>query len=207
MSFTPGQPILFRSIRRGVILGALPMTVVRDEPALSVTYIAPRTPAKWPVLADGRDVRSVPPEEAYALKWTVADRQWEGQGMLMVTPRGAAHSVWHFWTGAERSFAGWYVNLQAPLRRSALGYDSEDHTLDVWVERPRVWEWKDDHELEAAIKVGYYTREEGAAIRAEGQRVVERIERWDSPFCDGWERWEPEADWPIPELPADWDRL
>lgn len=207
MSFEPGDQILFRSVKGGRVHGALPVRVVQDDAALSVVYLAERTPVKWPALPDGGDPRSIPAEDAFRAGWRTVDRNWTGRGILMVTEPGTAHSVWLFWEGPERAFWGWYVNLQAPLRRTPLGYDSEDHTLDIWVERPRSWQWKDEHELEAAIKVGYYTPAEGAAIRAEGARVVERIERWDSPFCDGWERWEPDPNWPIPELPADWDRV
>ncbi len=206
--FEPGEQILFRSVKDGRKLhGALPVTVVRDDTTLSVLYLSEGTPIRWPSLADGRDMRSIPPEEAFASEWTTVERKWEGEGMLMVTPRGAAHSVWHFWEKPNRSFWGWYVNLQAPLRRTAHGYDSEDHLLDIWVESPRSWEWKDSHELDAAVRVGYYTADQAGAIRAEGKRVLGRIERWASPFCDGWERWEPDPAWPNPELPSDWDRL
>lgn len=205
--FEPGRQILFRSVKRRQIHGALPVTVVRDDPELSVLYLAAGTPIKWPALADGRDPRSIPAEQAFASEWSVFDRTWEGHGILMVTEPVAAHSVWLFWKEPSRTFWGWYVNLQAPLSRTPLGYDSEDHTLDIWIETPRTWEWKDSHELDAAVKVGYYDAEEGAEIRAEGERVVERIERWDSPFRDGWERWDPDPEWPIAQLPHDWDRM
>ena len=208
MSFAaPGEHILFRSVKDGKLHGALPVTVVRDDPELNVVYLAAGTPVRWPALPDGRDLRSIPPEEAFRAGWTTVERAWQGHGILMVTEPGAAHSVWLFWQGPQRDFWGWYVNLQAPLRRTPLGYDSEDHTLDIWVERPREWEWKDEHELEAAVAVGYYTPEQAAEIRAEGERVVARIESWDSPFSDGWENWQPDGDWPLPELPADWDRV
>lgn len=32
------------------------------------------------------------------------------------------------------------------------------------------------------------------------------INAWGAPFSDGWEHWRPEPHWPVPELPADWDR-
>jgi hypothetical protein len=207
VTFEPGEHILFRSVKDGQLHGVLPVTVVRDDDELSVVYLAEGTPIRWPALADGRDMRSIPPEDAFASDWTTVGRTWEGQGILMVTPPGQAHSVWHFWHEPNRSFWGWYVNLQAPLRRTPLGYDSEDHTLDIWVEAPRTWEWKDEHELEAAVKAGYYTAEKAAAIRAEGERVIQRIERWESPFSDGWDRWQPDPAWPVPELRPDWDRL
>jgi Protein of unknown function (DUF402) len=56
---------------------------------------------------------------------------WTGDGVLIVGRPGRAHAIWLFWE-SER-FAGWYVNLEAPWRPSRLGFDTEDHTLDVWV--------------------------------------------------------------------------
>jgi hypothetical protein len=207
VSFRPGDHILFRSVKDGRVHGALPVTVVNDEADLSVLYLAEGTPIKWPALPDGGDPRSIPPEDAFRAGWSTIDRNWTGHGILMVTDPGAAHSVWHFWRDPNRTFWGWYVNRHAPLRRTPLGSDSDDHTLAIWVEQPRAWEWKDEQELAAAVKVGYYSADQAAAIRAEGKRVVERIERWDSPFRDGWERWEPDPAWPLPELPAEWGRL
>ena len=35
--------------------------------------------------------------------------------------------------------------------------------------------------------------------------MIAAIERNDPPFCEGWETWRPDANWPIPEIPQDWD--
>src|SRR5215207_3099689 len=64
------------------------------------------------------------------------------------------------------------------------------------------WRWKDVDELDVAIDVGFYTPEEAAAFRAEGEAV---IAEW--PFPTGWEAWEPDPAWPLPTLPADWDEV
>jgi uncharacterized protein len=103
---------------------------------------------------------------------------------------------------SEARFADWYVNLEDPWRPWRLGFDTEDHTLDLWVDRDGAWRWKDEDELEIAVDVGFYTPEEAAAFRAEGEAVVAE---W--PFPTGWESWEPDEAWPLPTLPADWDEL
>jgi len=46
---------------------------------------------------------------------------------------------------------------------------------------------------------------EAAAIRAAGLAAVAMAERRESPFNEGWERWLPDAAWPVPELPEGWD--
>jgi hypothetical protein len=71
----------------------------------------------------------------------------------------------------------------------------------------RSWRWKDEDELAWAQEVGRVTAAEAQAIRAEGDRVLERVRRRAAPFSDGWERWAPDPAWTVPELPAAWDAL
>jgi uncharacterized protein len=37
--------------------------------------------------------------------------------------------------------------------------------------------------------------------------VIARVEEWAAPFDQGWESWRPDPEWPLPEVPAGWDRL
>ena len=79
------------------------------------------------------------------------------------------------WTAEDRRRV-WYVNLQDPLRRTPLGFDTVDHALDVVVELDRSsWRWKDEEELAEAVRDGLFTPEEAADFRAWGERAVERI--------------------------------
>ena len=57
-------------------------------------------------------------------------------------------------------------------------------------------------ELEDAIRLGRFSPDEAATIRAEGENVVAA---W--PFPTGWEEWRPDPAWPIPQLPDGWDRV
>ena len=41
-------------------------------------------------------------------------------------------------------------------------------------------------------------------MRTEADKMVGTVERRGTPFCDGWENWRPDSDWPTPRLPADW---
>jgi hypothetical protein len=43
-------------------------------------------------------------------------------------------------------------------------------------------------------------------VRQAGRRAVRTIEEWGAPFRDRWQDWRPDPAWPVPELPADWDR-
>ena len=44
-------------------------------------------------------------------------------------PAGDAYSVDLFWNGPARTFSGWYLNLQDPVRRYDGGFDTLDHEL------------------------------------------------------------------------------
>ena len=123
---------------------------------------------------------------------------WTGHGVLVTHRPGHAHAVWHFWKGPERRFAGWYVNLQAPFVRDGREFDTNDHALDLWIER-RVVALKDEEEMEGWVRQGRFTLGDVAAIRAEGERV---LAEW--PFPTGWEDWRPDPSWPVPELSAAW---
>lgn len=41
-------------------------------------------------------------------------------------------------------------------------------------------------------------------VRAEGERVIERLARRAEPFNEPWPEWRADPSWPIPELPGDW---
>ena len=104
--------------------------------------------------------------------------------------------------------SGWYINLQSPLRPSAVGFDYQDHVLDVLVSADlRTWRWKDEADLEEAVARGIFTRAEATAIRAEGERAVERMLARETPFDRSWDGWRPDPSWPRPAFPEGWDRV
>jgi predicted RNA-binding protein associated with RNAse of E/G family len=114
-----------------------------------------------------------------------------------------------FWREANGEFRYWYVNLEAPWRRSAVGFDTWDHALDLVV-APDLssWEWKDEDEFAWWQEAGIISTAEAQAIRTEARRAVAVIERRATPYCDGWERWVPDLSWqPLTELPANWDQV
>ena len=101
----------------------------------------------------------------------------------------------------EHTLVGWYVNLEDVHELGAQTITTRDHVLDIWVPAETGEpEWKDEDELEAALRVGRVSAEQAMAIRAEGERV------WrERPWPTGWEGWLPPAEWTTPELPAGWN--
>jgi Protein of unknown function (DUF402) len=187
----------------GVIRGARPTRVVGERNGYLATWLPAATPVAVPVLADGRGLRECSLEDRYTLPRASRVEPWRGEGILMLFPRAAAHSVWLFWR-EDGGFWGWYVNLERRHRWNGRGCDTRDHVLDLWCEVPREWHWKDEDELEQAVEHGVVSPAQAAEIRAEGERVARAIERWEPPFGDGWETWRPDPSWPAPVLPDDW---
>jgi predicted RNA-binding protein associated with RNAse of E/G family len=122
--------------------------------------------------------------------WPMASRTWWGGFALHVIPTGAPYSLWPYRDDEGRVVA-WYCNLQAPLTRTDVGFESNDWTLDV-VAAPDLssWKWKDEDELEEAERVGLYDADLVAEIRRAGLEVIERVEARD-PVFDRWRDWQP----------------
>jgi len=51
-----------------------------------------------------------------------------------------------------------------------------------------------------AVRLGAFTAEQAAAVRAEGERVIAA-----RPWPTGWETWRPPTDWTPLALPSDWE--
>ena len=54
------------------------------------------------------------------------------------------------------------------------------------------------------VSTGLITQQATDEIRAEGRRAIARLEAHAPPFNEGWEQWKPNPEWPIPELPSNW---
>ena len=131
---------------------------------------------------------------------------WRHDMLRLMFP-GASHSVWLFWngTGASRRFLRYFVNLEAPFRRGPCGFETRDHTLDVVVTPDLECRWRDEEDFDDHVALGFYPPELAKAVRAEGQRVIDAITDGSHP-CLQWPPWSPDASWPVPGLPAGWER-
>ena len=98
-------------------------------------------------------------QPAAVRRWGVDLRSWRGPGRLELTPFGRHHSI-RLMRSADGSLRGWYVNLQATLTESPLGFDTTDWQLDVWMPQGGEAEWKDENDLERALELGIMSAEE-----------------------------------------------
>jgi len=81
-----------------------------------------------------------------------------------------------------------------------------DQTLDIIVDSDlRKWRWKGEEELEEAIGLGVYTRQEAQKIRAAGEQALARFLSRKPPLDRAWDQWRPDPGWGIPKLTGDWE--
>lgn len=96
-AYVPAGDVVLRRFRRpdGRAEGVHPCRVVRDDADGLVLWLAPGTPLLRPVLADGREIRSLPLAERFDRRNRRAARldTWRGQGSLGIVPTGTPWSV------------------------------------------------------------------------------------------------------------------
>jgi hypothetical protein len=198
--FEPGETIALRQTWDRRVWAARPATVVEDATEQTMLFIPGGTSWMAP-FHDGQRLKipqaefTLAPlryeEEIHVLSFSWPDT-WYAV-LLFLLPSGSAHS--------------WYVNLEEPLRRTGLGFDTLDHELDVIVELDGSWRWKDEDDLAEAIRRGVIPAQDEPRMRADGERAVRRILDREPPFDRDWTTWRPDPSWPIPILPEGWDRV
>lgn len=134
------------------------------------------------------------------------DRVWPGPPTLRMHVWGTSFSVLRTWDFERNRAQGWYVNLELPWRRTAIGFDSRDLILDITISDDlSSWAWKDLDELEWSLGIGKVSESEAESIRAAGLAAVTCLEGRAWPFVDDWSEWRPEEKWPLPTLPTGWN--
>ncbi|HEY9183071.1 MAG TPA: DUF402 domain-containing protein [Gammaproteobacteria bacterium] len=131
---------------------------------------------------------------------------WRSDTLRLMFP-GRRHSVSLFWERGNNGtqFDRYFVNLEEPFRRTAIGFDTQDHTLDVVVRPDLECTWRDEAEFANHVREGFFTPELASRIRAEGARVIDEITKRTHPCLSGWSGWRPRAEWGVPTIPAGWD--
>ena len=177
--FAPGQVVALREIWGGRPWTVRAVVVVEDAEAQRSFCVFPGTRWKAPLRRNGLPLR-VPEAD-----WKLVDRLWSGSTILSFAWPGVAHAVLLVYEQATGAFEGFYVNLQDPLRRTRIGFDTTDHLLDALVEPDRsAWRWKDEDELAEAVERGLFSLAQAEGFRAEGERAVRRIVDGEPPFDD-----------------------
>lgn len=198
-----GSQVLYREVAHGKVWTARPVTVIRDAPDLVALVF--RRGTRWKVCAPADPGTDLLRCKAGLRSWRLDDAVWgRGDTVFLIAP-GSAHAVHVQWDELGR-FAGWYVNLQEPIRRTSLGFDFLDQELDIVVSPDLDWHWKDRDHLARARQIGLFSPDEANAIEHEAHGVVRDIRRRATPFDGSWNDWRPPPNWTTPSLPDGWDR-
>ncbi|MGE0598507.1 MAG: DUF402 domain-containing protein [Dehalococcoidia bacterium] len=188
----PGAEVVLRYITRidGQVGMSWPFRVVRDEPDLLALYLpAGSTFMRW----------HNPPGGGR----TLVEGEWRRDVLRLMYP-GKNYSIWLFWEGPAREFTMYYVNFEEPFRRTPLGVDTNDHTLDIVIKPDFSWEWKDFDDFEGTLTAGTYSTEFAEFVRSSAKSVLTDLESRASPFSDSWHTWAPPSDWTHPVLHPRW---
>lgn len=89
-----------------------------------------------------------------------------------------------------RILRNWYINFETPVVRTADGFETGDHGLDLIIERDGTLIWKDVEDLDAMLKSGRLTPDEVLDILAAARTVIEEIRRGER-WWTAWDNWTP----------------
>lgn len=180
-----------------------PVRIVEHDASRTILYLAEGSPLKVSADAKGKRIgRATPVGERERQIRMLVDGAWTDNHALMIHEPHRLGSVWLFLLAEDWSFQGYYVNLQAPLEPTLVGFDTADYLLDVVVKPDLSWEWKDEfdealeHELIPPVLLH--------AVRAEGRRFIRELESRQWPFGSGLDQWRPEPEWDVPSMPKNW---
>ena len=199
-----GETLVIRYIARsdGSVAMAIPAIVIRDDDILA-TYVPAGTMFKdnW-VVPEAERVTAVSTIKPSAER-THIERIWHTNTIRLYLPK-KAFSAWLFFTESWQ-LSAYYGNLEAPFIRTPLGIDTRDHGLDVIARPDGSWQWKDEAEFARRLEVGVDSMAHQTAVRAAGEAFIHRFENNAAPFNQGWDKWQPPADWQPRHLPKNWN--
>jgi hypothetical protein len=177
-----------------------PCRVVEDNDDVLALFIAAGSFYKAGPKRSAKAKRAAPRHELPPDEYV-----WRNDTLRLMLP-GRCHSVSLSWSrdSGARRLLKYFVNMEEPFRRTPVGFDTQDHTLDIEVTPQLKWRWRDEQELENHVTEGFYTPALAAAARAEGQRAIEAIVR-EEHVCTRWQDWQPDPNWPTPTFPSAWD--
>ena len=199
--WSAGQNATLRGV--GVkVFWAYPTIVVQDTAELIALYM----PAG--VLGKDTDHKPTPRELLSAEKINITDCQWERTDVLFLIIPSESFCTYAMWETGTKNLDCWYVNLQEPIKRTHIGFDTMDNMLDVVISPDMSkWRWKDDDEFAEAQKVGFYSSEKAREIWTQGERAVKLITSERRSMYEKWATWQASPEWGLPKLSPLWDKV
>jgi hypothetical protein len=196
-----GSAIILREIVDGRVRSVRPLRVISDGPDGVAGFLVPDSAVRWPRLADGV-TQSQTPDQG----WQLSEERWRGPGALFLMPTGAAWAAVLFFDRDHRQPQSWKVDFFEPPRRTHLGLDTLDWSLDLLVALDRAtWTVKDRDDLAQQVRLRRLDAAAVAAAHADAERALAAGGTVAGRSWAAWVAWRPDAGWPPLELPAGWD--
>ena len=160
-----GDTVLLRGVWNQKIWFVIVAYVVQDSDDLIALYWQPGTPNRLPAKRiTGEDFLVKHQPELYP-------NIWKRTNLLMLVKPGNFHSVELMWDESFDNLICWYINLQEPLRRTPLGFDTMDLALDIVISPDLTrWQWKDEDEFKSLVEVGVISNHKSLEVRTEGEK-------------------------------------
>ena len=210
--FEPREHIVIRNVFRGRVQTVFTSIVVVDSPELVVTWL----PLETPVLNGATDPSAehdgkqghLSAETIAAKQWIMAERNCHTSGTLRIKNPRLMWSPWVFWEPEMTEVRSWHINIDAPYKRTSIGFDTWDMFLDVMVQPDRkTWRYKDEDEFSEAIEAGIFTAFEAQEVSDTAASALQTIAENRKPFNNIWGDWRPDILWEIPQTPKNWDEI
>jgi len=200
-----GDAIVLRYRRNQPADVVFPVRVIEDRQDLLSVSLSEGTTYKGQARGGRPLGRETPFLERERLIDGVCDKIWHGTHVLMLQQPEEAYAVWLFWDATDWSFTGYYINLQTPLARTSVGFDTADLLLDIQVAPDLTWSWKDEDEFEEALDHGILTEGTASMARDAALRAIADVEARRWPFDGSLVGWRPNPSWLVPAMPPNWD--
>lgn len=202
-NWSRGRPITWRDVASAVEY-AFPAIVVADAGGLIVLYQPHNTIAKRK-RGDRGPVGNHQSSSGLApVHWDgeYEDYAYTGPNVLRAYFEGDGYSIIRSISDADE-ISGWYINIELPWRRTAIGFDSRDLILDVRL-RNGTWTWEDEDEFEWAIQNGLVSQDEEKFARASARLALQAAERHAGAFGLDWDAYRPDSGWVKPVVHDNW---
>lgn len=196
--FAPGDVIKSAEQRNGEPWLQYPVRVVAHSAEQLVVYLSTGTQLHYPELPG---VQQLHPWQQIGLK------RWHGHGRLTILRPGLGYSINAFWTGFDRTFAGWQLTTQEPVTRTEQGFATFDLELDYVVRPDGTWAEKDRALLEYRVRSGHLTVDQAAAALTTGQELSTLLATEELWWDTAWAQWCPPSAWSPAAVPQQLDRV
>jgi hypothetical protein len=206
--FEAGDSVLHRNVELGIARFVVPSIVVSDTAEETRLFRRRGTRIKaaacFALRADPAAYEDAAIREVKARYWDHIDAVWQHTDVLQIARPPDWYSVWLMWTDGE--FAGFYVNFEAPWRRTRRGFDTTDLCLDLIVSPDYTLHWKDNDAFARRIAEGLITSEQASEVRRATVKVLAAINARHGAFAGDDVAWRPDSAWPTPIITPGWAR-